>query len=152
METKIKAIVQEVQEHLPKASEDAAPENEIVVVDCEEETLINSLAHAGGRLTVGAITGFCTGLAARRVGRTAAVYLGAGFAVMQYLAYKGYITIHWGKAKEIARDAVDVNGDGEIDAQDAKIVVKKVLEVLRYQLPSASGFVGGLAFGLKQRV
>lgn len=42
---------------------------------------------------------------------------------------------------------LDVDGNGEFDSNDAKIILMKFIEICTFNLPSGAGFSGGLALG-----
>lgn len=100
------------------------------------------------KISVGAAMGLCSGIAAKRVGTNVAVYIGCGFACVQGLAYFGYIDINWNKVEDDFNDIADADKDGQITEKDIKIYYNKVLNVLRYNVPSASGYAGGFTIGV----
>ena len=64
-------------------------------------------------------------------------------------AYTGYITVHWEKVEKDAIAVLDTDGDGEIGEKDVRALWSKVEKVLKFNLPSSSGFVAGLLLGLR---
>ena len=96
-----------------------------------------------------ALQGYATGYALRVVGQMAAFAVGSVFMMVQVAAYKGYITVDWVKvSKDAKRSILDQDGDGDFDADDMKLMLRKFIEVCTYNLPSGAGFTGGLALGL----
>jgi hypothetical protein len=65
------------------------------------------------------------------------------------LAYKGYIKVDHTQVRDDMMGALDFNKDGKVDAEDRDIAAKKLMEVLQYNLPAGSGFLGGFVGGLR---
>jgi uncharacterized membrane protein (Fun14 family) len=55
-------------------------------------------------------------MAVKKVSRAAATLVGGSFLVLQLLAYKGYITVHWEKVAADFKAVFDRDGDGKVDA------------------------------------
>ena len=75
--------------------------------------------------------------------------MGGVFALLQGLAYNGYIVVD---QKKIGKDfelAFDLNSDGELDNKDAQLMYDKAMEVLSFNMPSGGGFVTGIVLGLR---
>jgi uncharacterized membrane protein (Fun14 family) len=113
------------------------------------DQLIDMIAPLLQQLSLGSVLGYATGYALRVVGQMAAFAVGSLFMLVQIAAYKGYINVNW---KQISGDTkkglLDQDGDGDFDADDMKILVRKFIEICTYQLPSGAGFTAGLALGL----
>lgn len=93
--------------------------------------------------------GICTGVAMKRVGSKAAVIVGAGFVVLQGLAYLGYISIDFAKVKQDATKLMDQDGDGELTAKDVKAIWHNIKDILMFNLPGMGGFSAGVVLGLR---
>lgn len=101
------------------------------------------------KISWGFCSGYCTGFAAKKAGKLLAVGVGGVFALLQGLAYNGYIVVD---QKKIGKDfelAFDLNSDGELDNKDAQLMYDKAMEVLSFNMPSGGGFVTGIVLGLR---
>ena len=95
------------------------------------------------------ITGYASGYCVRRVARVLAFAVGGVFLVTQTLSYYGYLKVDHDLIKEDLERRFDINNDGTIDGIDGQIVYNKFQDVLSYNMPAGSGFIGGLLMGLK---
>jgi uncharacterized membrane protein (Fun14 family) len=91
----------------------------------------------GEQLGVGGLLGLSAGYAARRLGRAAAFAVGSEVLLLQYLAHRGWVTVHWRTIGEELRPKVRGG------------VYGAVREVVLYRLPFASAFSVGMAAGLR---
>lgn len=101
------------------------------------------------QLSYGFVSGYCSGMALKKVGRAAAVVLGLGFVTLQTLSYQGYIQVDHVKMKKQVLDFFDFNEDGKIDGKDRSVATRKVMEVLQFNLPAGGGFGAGFIGGLR---
>jgi len=101
------------------------------------------------QLSYGFIMGYCSGLALKKVGKTAAVVLGCGFMTLQGLQHAGYIQVDHSKLKEHVEGVMDLNDDGKVDKKDATIAFNKVQSILTVGVPSGGGFCAGFIGGLR---
>lgn len=69
--------------------------------------LIEKAKPALSKLTFGGIMGYCSGAAAKKVGKAVAVLAGLAFIAIQSAVYTGYIAVDWQKVKEDAVAKVD---------------------------------------------
>mmetsp|Transcript_7817 Transcript_7817/g.8966 ORF Transcript_7817/g.8966 Transcript_7817/m.8966 type:complete len:262 (-) Transcript_7817:849-1634(-) len=106
------------------------------------------LASAGGQLSFGAASGLVSGYALRQGGKVVGLLAGTGFLFLQSLSYLGYIEVNWRKVERSYKNILDRNGDGVITSEDFKLLFKDTNELLKFNLPSGSGFTAGLAYGL----
>ena len=104
--------------------------------------------YLGGQVSVGALLGYCAGVCVKGTAHIAAYGVGGVFIIVQYLAYKGVITINWNKALSEVGRALDRDGDGKFDMNDLKIWWKDLLTILTWNLPGGSGFLGGFYYAL----
>lgn len=74
--------------------------------------------------------------------------MGIVFIMAQTAAYNGYIDIKWGKVQKDMIAKVDPNGDGKIDSEDVKLWYRKLLKIMKTNLPSSAGFSSGFALGI----
>lgn len=93
--------------------------------------------------------GLVCAIAFKAVGRVVAIGLGTTFAVVQLLAYGGFITVEWSKIHEDILRMCDVDRDGNFGASDLHDVIGSSLAMLSQGLPSLSGFCLGFGFGLR---
>ena len=68
---------------------------------------------------------------------------------LQTLSYYGYVNVDHVKIQSDFEKALDLNKDGKVDKDDAKIASDKVMEVLQYNLPAGSGFGAGFLAGIR---
>lgn len=90
------------------------------------------------QLGVGGIGGLCVGYAIKKLAKMVAFVIGLAFLGLQYLAYQGIISIHYGILKTWASNMV--RGTGALEG---------VLTVILANLPFSSSFLVGLALGMK---
>ena len=100
-------------------------------------------------ITFGGIMGYCSGVAAQKIGKAMAVVIGTGFVGLQLAATFGYIDVKWDKVVESAKSTMDVTEDGQLNADDAKEWWKRLKTLLTYKLPSAGGFSVGFLYGVR---
>jgi len=103
------------------------------------------MAHIGG----GFVFGYASGYFVKQVSRTMAFVAGGIFVLLQGLAYAGVIKIDYDNMEKKVEQALDVNNDGKLDAEDVRIIYKRVQSFLSYGLPSGGGFAAGFAAGLR---
>ena len=89
------------------------------------------------QISFGGVLGFCSGLAVKEIGKTAAMTVGGLFLIAQLAASKGYIDIKWKNVRQDLIQYVDTDGDGKITKNDLKEWARKALAVLKYNLPSS---------------
>lgn len=93
-------------------------------------------------LSVGALLGFATGLALKRIGRLVLIALGLLFITVQVLAYFGLLTVNWPRVQALADPLL--RGGGEPAAA-------WLGRVLTANLPFAGAYTAGLLVGLRAR-
>lgn len=108
----------------------------------------NAMPYAQ-QLGMSGIMGFISAYALKTVGKALAVVVGLAFMGLQYLSFKGLITIHWGNMEEKAKAMLDFDNSGKVDSADLKIMYKEALNVLSKGLPDVAGFYLGFMLGLK---
>lgn len=59
------------------------------------------------KLTFGGVVGYCSGAAAKKVGKAIAVLAGLTFIAIQSAVHTGYISVDWDKIKDDAVAKVD---------------------------------------------
>ncbi|KAG7393037.1 hypothetical protein PHYPSEUDO_013525 [Phytophthora pseudosyringae] len=126
----------------PSGSGDPKKKNDPV------EQIIDVVLANCGELTLASGLGFCSGYALKQVGKAAACAVGIVFIMAQTAAYNGYIDIKWGKVQKDMIAKVDPNGDGKINSDDVKLWYRKLLRIMKTNLPSSAGFSSGFALGI----
>jgi len=84
---------------------------------------------AGGvpaQIGYGFVMGFSSGFCLKKVSRLGALVLGGGFVCLQGLASHGYITVNHDKLKRELEGMLDLDGDGDVDGDDASVAADKV--------------------------
>jgi FUN14 domain-containing protein 1 len=103
-----------------------------------------------GQLSVGAITGFCSGYALKKVSKAAAFLVGLGFIGFQVARYHGVVqSPDWQAMDDKLVTALDANGDGKVDLEDLQVHLAKVKAYLSVGLPSAGAFGVAFILGIK---
>lgn len=100
------------------------------------------------KITFGGVVGYCSGAAAKKIGKALATLVGLGFIAIQGFVHTGYVSVDWEKVQKDAIRAIDTTGDGKITADDFKVYWKKLKAFLTNGIPSASGFTVGFIYGL----
>ena len=59
------------------------------------------------KLTFGGIIGYCSGVAAKKIGQGAALLAGLSFIAVQSAVYSGYVDVDWEKLQQDAVKKVD---------------------------------------------
>jgi uncharacterized membrane protein (Fun14 family) len=70
--------------------------------------VINKLSPYIGKITFGSFIGYCSGVAAKKVGQFVAVALGLGFIALQSAVHSGYVQVDWDKVQRDAVSRVDM--------------------------------------------
>jgi len=99
------------------------------------------------QMTIGTFLGFSSGYCLKKVGKVAAVAVGALFILTQALQYSGYVDVNWTYIQHEVELTLDQDGDDDFDKDDFIILCQTILKVLRYNLPSATGFTPAFIFG-----
>jgi len=120
------------------------PDNNVNLDTAEVDSFVSNsfFVKIVAMLGFGGLCGFVTGFALKKVARIFAVILGVIFIVIQFFAFKGWITVDW---NQIAKSTDLFTGEG------ASRVMKSILNVLTTNLPFGSSFLVGLFMGVKKR-
>ena len=89
-------------------------------------------------LGIGGVGGFCVGYSIKKFAKIVTALFAMGFLGLQYLAYKGLISINY-----LAIEEWIINFIGETSALQGFLIT------LIAQMPFGVGFTGGLFLGLK---
>ena len=117
--------------------------------DAVEKFVRTVAVPAVKQLGFSGVVGVCAGAAAKSLGRKAAIGVGIGVVGVQALAYLGYIDVKWDRVEDAATKALDVNGDGEVNEEDAVEAWRAFRKVATYGMASAAGFSSGVVIGLR---
>ncbi|BDP42085.1 hypothetical protein DAETH_20540 [Deinococcus aetherius] len=93
-------------------------------------------------LGVGALLGFATGLALRKLGRFVLVALGLLFLTLQLLASLDLVTVNWLRVQALAEPWLHQGGEAGAEWLG---------RMLTARLPFAGAFTAGLLVGLRAR-
>lgn len=137
----------EVIEDLKSTLEDILPKGTFDKISESAHQVMDS--GAPGQLGYGFMMGYCSGYCVKKVSKLIAFAVGGVFCTMQYLSWKGYANVNQDKLKHEVENLMDLNHDGKIDAQDAKLAYQKIHDVLSYNVPVGGGFTAGLGMGLR---
>lgn len=107
-----------------------------------DASLTEVLRAALPDLSVGALLGFATGLALRKVGRLALVALGLLFVAVQLLASLDLLSVNWPRVQALADPLLRQGGEAALTWLG---------RVLTANLPFAGAFAAGLLLGLRGR-
>jgi uncharacterized membrane protein (Fun14 family) len=100
------------------------------------------------QLSFGTVVGYCSGAAAKKVGKALAVVIGMGFVTLQTMVHTGYVTVDWKKVEADAIAKIDTTGDGKLSIDDIHVYWGKVRKILTNEIPSAGGFSLGFLYAL----
>ncbi|KAJ8656019.1 hypothetical protein O0I10_008241 [Lichtheimia ornata] len=107
-----------------------------------------SLFHTG-ELSFGAVLGVCTGYLIKKVGKLFALAIGAGFIFLQYMSFKGYITVHWDRLEGGYQRRLDVDKDGRVTHRDIRSHWDRFVGFLTHNIQFKSTFLVGLYTGIR---
>jgi uncharacterized membrane protein (Fun14 family) len=105
----------------------------------QEELFSNDTARAASLLVheyfgnapvkvgYGFLMGYSAGFFVKRASKVVAFGVGGMFALVQALAYNGYIVVNHDKLKKDTESMLDLNNDGKIDEKDLQVAYDKVL-------------------------
>ena len=97
------------------------------------------IGNNGGDISFGLIAGFAVGYTLKKFSKIAALLLGIVFIAVQWLSYKGYISINWHLLEKNFQETIhSVNSNSGF------------FNYLVNSLPFASGFGVGMLIGFKK--
>lgn len=94
------------------------------------------------QLGFGALAGAVVGYAAKKAAKLAAVVMGLLFILVQFLAYKNVITLHW--------DAIGTAANHALDSGIPQSAAQRFLNILTHNLPFGGSFLVGFMLGFKK--
>ncbi len=101
----------------------------------------NALAPYLGQISFGALAGFATGYALKKVGRVALVIFGLLFIAVQLLAYYGVVQVDWLRIQSYA--------DPLLKRESLQGFFNSLVAILTNNVPFAGAFVPGFLLGLR---
>lgn len=106
--------------------------------DVAQERKAGSMVKSvGEQLSFGGVLGFAAGFSIRKVGKAILFLVGTEVVVLQYMAYREWLTMDWRKlGRDIAPRFDKSTWDGFV-------------EILVYKMPFSAAFSGGLVAGLR---
>jgi uncharacterized membrane protein (Fun14 family) len=99
---------------------------------------INIWGPLATQLGIGGLGGLAVGYTIKKIAKIFAFIIGVAFLGLQYLAYKGIISINYSALQKWAEDLVGQVG-----------VAQSVLSTIIANLPFATSFLVGFGIGLK---
>lgn len=109
-----------------------------------------NLEELGVQLSFGTVAGFCSGYALKKASKVVAFTIGAGFVTVQVMRYNGLISdIHWEGYEKRFTELLDADGDGRVTVADLQIHLRKLVDVLGFNVPSTAAFGTAFFLGLR---
>ena len=68
---------------------------------------------------------------------------------LQSLQHMGYVEVNHARMKEDVESILDLNKDGKIDQEDARVGYDRLMEVITLGIPAGGGFGAGFIGGLR---
>eukprot|EP01111_Echinosteliopsis_oligospora_P012334 TRINITY_DN41_c1_g1_i1.p1 TRINITY_DN41_c1_g1~~TRINITY_DN41_c1_g1_i1.p1 ORF type:complete len:237 (+),score=61.16 TRINITY_DN41_c1_g1_i1:61-771(+) len=103
-----------------------------------------------GPISFGGLVGFAAGYAAKKIGKAVLVVTGTLFIILQFMAYKQYVSVNW---RNIASRVRPISSNGVVDESSSSRERSKLLNtiytVLTTDFPFKAGFATGLLLGFK---
>jgi uncharacterized membrane protein (Fun14 family) len=103
--------------------------------------LFDSIAPYLGQISFGALAGFATGYALKKIGRTAIVIFGLLFITIQLLAYLGVVRVDWLRIQQYA--------DPLLSKNSLQGFFNGLVGILTNNVPFAGAFIPGFLLGLR---
>ncbi|XP_034025354.1 FUN14 domain-containing protein 1-like [Thalassophryne amazonica] len=101
------------------------------------------------QLTIGGVSGWCTGYLFQKVGKVAAAVVGGGLLLLQIANNQGYIQIDWKRVeKDVSKAKKQLKKGSEKAGPELNTFVEKSKEFVKKNFVVTSGFVGGFLLGL----
>lgn len=104
--------------------------------------ILNNMGFSG-------LLGAASAAALKWVGRTLAAAVGMSLLLVQVLSHYNVVTVNWSVVHRQAQQVLDRTGDGRLDKDDYKRVLKQGMVIMSEGVPSVSGFLVGFVVGLK---
>jgi FUN14 domain-containing protein 1 len=105
-----------------------------------------SKQSAAKQLTVGAVTGFCSGFVCTKVGKIAAMSIGGSLLILQFASHQGYVKVNWTKLNrhmDEAKEKLEKNARKKLPP-----LVEEAQRFIEENILLATGFAGGFLLGI----
>jgi len=101
-------------------------------------------------ISYGFAAGACAGYATKIALKVAAAAAGGVFCFLQILQYNDIIKINHARLSQLFKSLGDMDGDGNVDAEDIRIAKEKYLAMMGHGLATGSGFTSGFLLGVRR--
>ncbi|KAI8905081.1 FUN14 family-domain-containing protein, partial [Gorgonomyces haynaldii] len=95
------------------------------------------------------VMGGCSGYAAKKMTKGAALVIGLGFMGLQALSHADVIRINWSKLEQYMVKSLDADGDGKLTKNDVVVGASRIVRNLGSDFPSSAGFVAAFWIGYR---
>eukprot|EP00588_Corethron_pennatum_P008510 CAMPEP_0194266100 /NCGR_PEP_ID=MMETSP0169-20130528/1123_1 /TAXON_ID=218684 /ORGANISM="Corethron pennatum, Strain L29A3" /LENGTH=130 /DNA_ID=CAMNT_0039006711 /DNA_START=106 /DNA_END=501 /DNA_ORIENTATION=+ len=122
--------------------------------DGEDDVVTRAIEKVGpflSRVSFGTVVGYCSGAAAKKIGKALAIAVGFAYIAVQSVSYSGYVDVDWVKIQKDIKTQIDLDNDGKITTKDLKLYWLKIKSLLTHKIPSAGGFSAGFLYGLSSK-
>lgn len=103
-------------------------------------------ASAAKQITVGGITGWCTGFVFTKIGKVAATAVGGSLLLLQIAQHQGYVKINW---SQLSKDMETASKHLEKHAQKGfSRYLEQGQKFVKENIVLATGFAGGFLIGI----
>ncbi|KAI8391306.1 FUN14 family-domain-containing protein [Radiomyces spectabilis] len=102
-----------------------------------------------GEVAFGMVLGLGTGYLVKKMMKMALLMLGTAFLFLQYMAYNGYITIHWHRLEGRYTRSFDVDRDGRVTQKDLHSKWRIFMNLLTHKIPFKATFLTGFYLGIR---
>lgn len=149
---RVAAFLERKSERLRQVMNEGEEEEDFEILDVTRRGWFDKMfrdiskASVAKQMTVGAVSGWCSGYLFGKVGKAAAVTLGGTLLVLQVANHQGYITINWGKLEKNIKAA-----QRKLERRASRALPAIVDEVQDFVVENAflaGGFCGGFFIGL----
>eukprot|EP00026_Physarum_polycephalum_P016617 Phypoly_transcript_17565.p1 GENE.Phypoly_transcript_17565~~Phypoly_transcript_17565.p1 ORF type:complete len:205 (+),score=17.47 Phypoly_transcript_17565:162-776(+) len=114
------------------------PSGDIVITETPSQIQVQDRL---GRISFGFLTGFVAGYAAKKIGKFVLIAVGTFFLLVQYLSYRGYMSVNWANVVDRASPITDPTA--------RRRFIHTIITILTHNLLMKTGFVTGMGLGFK---
>ena len=111
----------------------------------------DEMGEFAGTLSFGTASGFCSGLALKKIGRSGATFAGVTFMAATAAQQSGYIDVNWKKVEQDLMGTMDLDGDGKVDSSDFALARQRFVRYMteKNSAATAGTFAAGLILGFR---
>tara|TARA_B110001452_G_scaffold256954_1_gene250744 strand:- start:496 stop:1098 length:603 start_codon:yes stop_codon:yes gene_type:complete len=111
----------------------------------------DEIGEFAGTLGFGTVSGFCSGMALKKIGRAGATVAGVTFMAATAAQQSGYIDVNWKKVEQDVMGTMDQNGDGKVDSTDFNLAKQRFIRYMteKNSAATAGTFAVGLVMGFR---